>query len=289
MRKNLLALVTAALVVLGLQAPAHASTQGNADGEAHPNVGLILSYSDDGFRYRCTATLIRDDLLLTAAHCTDGVVGKVLVTFDSTIVAGRTRPDVSPFPAAANPKVGYLGTEGSAPKYYFGDAHTHPGYSGFTDMKNWNDVGVVVLDQPIPADVITPASVAGVGTLDGIKKSDLSKTRFTAVGYGTEVRKADAGPQKPTAMDYPLIRRSVDMYGQKLTPQILQTNGSTTNGKDTGSTCFGDSGGPVFLDGKVVAVTSYGLNEVCRGVSGYQRVDIASAQDWLADDFGYQF
>jgi len=48
MRKNLLALVTAALVVLGLQAPAHASTQGNADGEAHPNVGLILSYSDDG-------------------------------------------------------------------------------------------------------------------------------------------------------------------------------------------------------------------------------------------------
>jgi hypothetical protein len=32
----------------------------------------------------------------------------------------------------------------------------------------------------------------------------------------------------------------------------------------------------------VVAVTSYGLNEVCRGVSGYQRVDIAAAQDFLA-------
>jgi secreted trypsin-like serine protease len=279
MRKNLLAVVVAALVVLGLQAPAQASTQGTPDGETHPNVGLILSYSDDGYRYRCTATLISDDLLLTAAHCTDGVVGKVLVTFDSSIVAGTTRPDTSPFPSA-DPKTGYLGTEGSAPKYYFGDPHTHPEYSGFTDMKNWNDVGVVVLDQPVEG--ITPAAVAGLHTLDKIRTNNLSKTRFTAVGYGTEVRKADSGPQKPTAMDYPLIRRSVDMYGQKVTPQILQTNGSTTNGKDTGTTCFGDSGGPVFLDGKVVGVTSYGLNEVCRGVSGYQRVDIAAAQDFLA-------
>jgi V8-like Glu-specific endopeptidase len=286
MRRNLLAIVVAALVVLGPQAPAHASTQGTPDGVAHPNVGLILSYSDDGFRYRCTATLIGDDLLLTAAHCTDGVVGKVLVTFDSTIVASNTRPDVSPFPAAADPKVGYLGTEGAAPTYYFGEAHTNPGYSHFTDMKNWNDVGVVTLDSsPVG---IAPASVAGPNTLDTIKTSTLSKTRFTAVGYGTEVRKAASGPQKPTPMDYPLIRRSVDMYGQKVTPQILQTNGSTTNGKDTGTTCFGDSGGPVFLDGEIVAVTSYGMNEVCRGVSGYQRVDIAAVQDWLKS-FGPTF
>jgi secreted trypsin-like serine protease len=278
MRKNLLAVVVAALVALGLQAPAHASTQGTPDGETHPNVGLILSYSDDGFRYRCTATLIRADLLLTAAHCTDGVVGKVLVTFDSTIVEASTRPDVSPFPTA-DPEVGYTTAQLQAAGFESGDAYTDPGYSDFTDMKNWNDVGVVVLDRAVEG--IDPAPLAGLNTLDRIKTSDLSKTRFTAVGYGTEVRKADSGAQKPTPMDYPLIRRSVDMYGQKLTPQILQTNGSTTNGKDTGTTCFGDSGGPVFLGGEIVAVTSYGMNEVCRGVSGYQRVDVKVAQDWI--------
>lgn len=277
MRKNLLALVVTVLVVLGLQAPAHASTQGTADGEAHPSVGLILSYSDDGHRYRCTATLIREDLLLTAAHCTDGVVGKVLVTFDPTIVAESTKPAQSPFPAA-DPAVGYTTTQLWDAGFESGTADTHPGYSNFTDMKNWNDVGVVTLDRPVD---IAPATVAGLNTLDGIRTSNLSKTRFTAVGYGTEVRKADSGPQKPTAMDYPLIRRWVDMYGQKLTTQILQTNGSTTNGKDTGTTCFGDSGGPVFLDDEIVAVTSYGMNEVCRGVSGYQRVDIKVAQDWI--------
>jgi secreted trypsin-like serine protease len=278
MRRNLPALVVAALVVLGLQAPATASTGGTTDAETHPNVGLILSYSDDGFRYRCTATLVRDDLLLTAAHCTDGVVGKVLVTFDSTIVAASTRPDVSPFPSA-DPKVGYTTTQLENAGFESGDAHTHPQYSDFTDMKNWNDVGVVTLDRPVTD--ITPAQIAGLGTLDEIGQNKLSKTLFRAVGYGTEVRKADDGTQKPTPMDYPLIRRYVDMPGQKLTPQILQTNGTSTNGKDIGTTCFGDSGGPVFYKGEVVAVTSYGNNDVCRGISGYQRVDIKAAQDFL--------
>jgi hypothetical protein len=280
MRKNLLAIVVAALVVLGLQTPAHASTQGTPDGETHPNVGLILAYNDDGNRYRCTATLIREDLLLTAGHCTDGVVGHVLVTFDSTIVESSTKPTTSPFPVAADKTAGYTEKELQGAGYESGTADTHPQYSNFTDMKNWNDVGVIVLDEPVAA--ITPATIASPGTLDRIKTSNLSKTRFTAVGYGTEVRKAESGPQKPTPMDYPLIRRYVDMYGQKLTPQILQTAGSTTNGKDTGTTCFGDSGGPVFLGEEIVAVTSYGNNEVCRGVSGYQRVDIAAAQGWLA-------
>ena len=279
MRKNLLAVVVAVLVALGFQVPAVASTGGTPTGDnLYRNVGLILSYSEDGFRYRCTATLVRDDLLLTAAHCTDGVVGKVLVDFDSTIVAGDTKPDVSPFPTA-DPKTGYTTSQLQDAGFESGDAYTHPQYSDFTDMKNWNDVGVVKLDRPVTD--ITPATIAGLGTLDAIGQNNLSKTLFRAVGYGTEVRKADSGPQKPTPMDYPLIRRYVDMPGQKLTPQILQTNGTSTNGKDTGTTCFGDSGGPVFYNGEVVAVTSYGNNDVCRGVSGYQRVDILAAQDFL--------
>ena len=70
------------------------------------------------------------------------------------------------------------------------------------------------------------------------------------------------------------------MPGQKLTPQILQTNGNDNDQrKDTGGTCFGDSGGPVFLDGEIVAVTSYGNNDICRYLGGYQRVDIEAAQD----------
>jgi hypothetical protein len=280
MRKLLLGLVVSTLVALGLQVPAHASTGGTADGDAHPNVGLILFYASDG-RFRCSATLVSETVLLTAAHCTDGDLGKVLVTFDSDIWTSSTPPTDPLFPKAADPAAGFTQQELEDAGYLSGTAYTHPDYSGFTDLKNWNDVGVVVLDHPVTD--IAPASIAGLKTLDQIKQSNLSRTLFTAVGYGTEVRKPDSGPQKPTPMDFPLIRRYVDMPGQKLTDQILQTNGNDKDPRGTGGTCFGDSGGPVFYQGQIVAVTSYGYTDNCRYLGGYQRVDIKAAQDWLAE------
>jgi hypothetical protein len=276
MRKILLAIAVSTLVVLGLQGPVTASTGGTPDGEAHPNVGLILFYDADG-RFRCSATLVSPTVVLTAAHCTDGDLGKVLVTFDSDIAQAPP----SPFPVAADPKAGFTAEEITNAGYLSGTAYTHPDYSDFTDLRNWNDVGVVVLDEPV--NDIAPATIAGLGTLDEIKKSQLSKTLFTAVGYGTEVRKPTSGPQKPQPMSYPLIRRYVDMPGQKLTDQILQTNGNEKDPWGTGGTCFGDSGGPVFLNGELVAVTSYGYTSNCRYLGGYQRVDISAAQDWLAE------
>jgi secreted trypsin-like serine protease len=72
------------------------------------------------------------------------------------------------------------------------------------------------------------------------------------------------------------------MPGQKLTPQILQTNGNPNDQHGTGGTCFGDSGGPVYLNGEIVAVTSYGYTANCRYLGGYQRLDIPVVADWLA-------
>ncbi len=279
MRNRLYLLVVAVLLATGLTSvgtPAQASTGGTPDGELHPNVGLILFYDATG-RYRCSATLVSPTVLLTAAHCTSGTLGSTLVTFDSVIA----EQPPSPFPAAADPSVGYTPEELAAAGYLSGTAYTHPAYSDFTDLDNWNDVGVIVLDQPVTG--IEPATIAPVGTLDAIATKDLRRTLFRAVGYGTEVRKPDSGPQKPQPMSYPLIRRYVDMPGQKLTPQILQTNGNEKDPFGTGGTCFGDSGGPVFLGDQVVAVTSYGYTANCRYLGGYQRVDIPVVADWLAD------
>jgi hypothetical protein len=276
MRARLIALLSVLLLGLGISmAPAQASTGGTPDGNTHPNVGLIAFYDATG-RFRCSATLVSPTVLVTAAHCTDGTLGKTLVTFDSVIA----EQPPSPLPVAADPSVGYTEAELAAAGYLSGTAYTHPDYSNFTDMDNWNDVGVIVLDEPVTD--IAPASIADVGSLDAIPQSQLRKTLFTAVGYGTEVRKPDSGPQKPQPMSYPLIRRYVDMPGQKLTPQILQTNGNENDPFGTGGTCFGDSGGSVFLNGEVVAVTSYGYTQNCRYLGGYQRVDIAVVQDWLA-------
>jgi hypothetical protein len=263
------------LVLAGVSAPAVAITGGTPDGEGHPNVGLILFYDATG-RFRCSATLVSPTVLITAAHCTDGTLGKTLVTFNSVIA----EQPPSGFPAAADPTVGYTAAELAAAGYLSGTAYTHPDYSNFTDLDTWNDVGVIVLDTAVSR---APATLATGNYLDGFAQPSLNSTIFDVVGYGTEVRKAEEGSQQPQPMSYPLIRRFTTSQGQKLTPQVLQMNGNPNNTKGGGGTCFGDSGGPVFLNGRLVAVTSYGYTQNCRYLGGYQRVEIPGVEAWLAN------
>lgn len=276
--RSIAAIFVATLTFLSLAAaPAAAITGGQPDGDQHPNVGLIAFY-EGGQRFRCSATLISPTVLITAAHCTEATAGKTAVTFTS--VLAQNPP--SPLPVAANPTDGYTRTEIEKAGYRSGTAYTHPEYSGFTDLDNWNDVAVIVLDVAVAG--IAPAELAPENYLDAYRQPRLNKTLFTVVGYGTEVRKPASGPQKPQPMSYPLIRRNTTSPGQKLTPQILQLNGNINDPRGGGGTCFGDSGGPVFLNGYLVAVTSYGYTDNCRYLGGYQRVDIAVARDWV-DNF----
>src|SRR5512134_2566134 len=73
------ALVAAIAITVVL---AGAITGGELDGNRHPNVAMIVFYQPDG-RFRCTATLVSPTVLVTAAHCTDGVRGKTIVTFET--------------------------------------------------------------------------------------------------------------------------------------------------------------------------------------------------------------
>ena len=273
--RTIATLTAAAALAVTFAAPASAITGGERDGADHPNVGLIYFYDAEG-RFRCSATLVSPTIVLTAAHCTTGTLGKTGVTFKSEIAEKET----SPYAAAADPSTGYTAAELEAMGLLSGTAHAHPDYSNFTDLREWNDVGVIVLDEPVAG--IDAASLPPLGFLGAYAQPKLNSTLFTVVGYGTEVRKPDAGPQKPQPMDYPLLRRVTTSPGQKLTSQILQLNGNINDVRGGGGTCFGDSGGPVFLGGYLVADTSYGYTSNCRYLGGYQRLDIKSVQDWLA-------
>lgn len=293
--RSIAALTAATLALAGATAvSAQAITGGDRDDANHyANVGMIVFYEDGG-RYRCTATLVSPTVLLTAAHCTAGTAGKTIVNFSPVIA----EEPPSGIPAAADPAAGYVDSDADGVlvdakgrQWFTGDAYAHPQYSDFTDLKNWNDVGVVVLDKPVAG--ISPAAIAPVGTLDTITKSKLSSTLFRIVGYGTEVRKYQPVPEdanqgkKPTPQSYPLVRRYADAPGQKLGPQVLQVNGNINDTRGTGGSCFGDSGGPTFYPGggsadeKVVTVTSYGYTDNCRYLDGLQRVDIPVVQNWL--------
>jgi len=254
---------TLAMVTLGLLAgpmAAHAIKNGDMDGDGHPYVGLMIAKVDGVPLWRCSGTLISPTLFLTAGHCTDGATS-VEVWFD---------PDMQTDSAAK----GYPFTGEAS-----GTPYTHPQYN--PNAFALYDLGIVVLNQSVV--------MSEYGVLPSLNQLDSLKTRrglkdvsFTAVGYGLQQSFPDAASFLENNVRVRMVA----------TPKLLQINGGIvgfgslllSNSAATGGTCFGDSGGPNFIDGSnvIAGVTSFGLNGTCSGTGGVYRVDRQDDLDWLA-------
>ena len=278
--RRTVALVLAALAVsLGTVGTAWAITGGEIDGTAHPNVAMIVFYQPDG-RFRCSATLVSPMVLVTAAHCTEGVLGKTIVTFDP--VAPSVSPRAADDPGDGTSQTGYT----TAPAGWFtGTPHAHPLWDGELQLNDLHDVGVVVLDELYTA--AAPAALPPSNYLDSLSngRGGLNKQTFTLVGYGVFFEKPATGPQKPSdEAGNDRTRRFTTAVGQNVTSQTLKLAENEKDSRAGGGSCFGDSGGPVFQGGYIVADTSFGASQFCRSFGGYYRLDTADARSFL-DDF----
>ena len=154
-------------------------------------------------------------------------------------------------------------------------AFPHPGYDDAAFFEH--DLGVLRLSEPVTMPVY--GTLPTLGLLDRLYTED-EQQPYTAVGYGLE----GSGPKTSFGGD---TRRRAEL-------QLVNLNGVLGAGKgpsakfssnaNTGGTCFGDSGGPIFVSGTttLVAVVSFGTSSTCAGTSGAYRLDQADDLAFLA-------
>ena len=277
-KKYLFVLLSVIAILAVAVFPVGAITDGEPDGDGHPYVGLMAAYDANGlYLWRCSGTLLSETVFLTAGHCTEAPAVTAQIWFDSGY---PTQIQVDP--SYVSDRVGGPGCTDLAVTGYpcrgdvGGSTFTHPDYN--PNAFFIRDVGVVVLDTAFP--------MAEYGVLPSLDQLDALKTRrgtqnlmFTAVGYGLQQINPVFVQAERTRM--------------VATPHLIQINvpGFTgdfslllSNNHSTGGTCFGDSGGPNFLnDSNIVAgVTSFGINGNCAGTGGVFRMDRSWALDWVS-------
>ena len=272
MRRVVLMLATMALAILVASGVAQAIVNGEPDGNRHPYVGaLVAEFEGAGGETEllpvCSGTLISPTVFLTAGHCTEFLIAEDLptyVSFDPAFVAGES-------------------------ELVSGTPYLHPDYCvgcgppGVVWLSGY-DVGVVVLDEPVEME--TYGSLPEANLVDTLQK----RSPLTVVGYGASDFTTGEGAPQPI---YPDIR-------QMATVEYLGTEGMANRvgedvfmkitghgmGRGGEGICYGDSGGPVFLEDQttVVAVNSFipPSSFPCSGPEYAQRVDLPVVLEWVS-------
>ena len=281
MRKSIAGLFFAIAVVA--TTPSHAITGNYVNDFDHPFVGLAVFYDAAGqFIWRCSGSLISPTKFVTAGHCADTAEGAASARVYFQQDAGaHYDPATQHDPVTGYPDDCASGTLGklcaTSSKIY------NYGFANFAGFPNTHDVGVLILDQAIKLSEY--GQLPQAGTLDNLAAARGQKDSvFTSSGYGLSL-----AVQEHSALSNISFRVRLEAESTLVNLRSNNTDGFNLqlqgNGNGRGGTCSGDSGGPVFL-GKsssnlIVAVTSFGMNALCRGTDFSYRLDRQEVLDWI--------
>jgi hypothetical protein len=132
----------------------------------------------------------------------------------------------------------------------------------------------------------TYGALPEAGLVDTLKDGQ----RLTTVGYGANgYEKIDREPPLPPEPVFlgDRYRATVKLLNTKDTAvgeMFVKTTGVSLTGGKGEASCYGDSGGPLFVGDQqtIVGVTSLSSTpRVCRGPVYYQRMDLPGVLKWV--------
>jgi hypothetical protein len=233
----------AALAVVLSASPPVGAVNGDLDGNAHPNVGVMLVEDEDGrISEFCSGVLISPTEFLTNYNCpgavdfAQSIGGRAVITFDPVLVW----PDGSRLRTV---EAGYI----------------HPDAN---PRNGTNLYGIAVLARPVRG--ITPAQLPTLQQLASVTKAQ----PLTVVGYGS----ADGARRSATASIAAIDPGTIELQNN------TRANGQGGVCGDGGAPYFlGDSNVAVAVsDGE----TGHGH---CHSISWAFRNDIETARSFLDD------